>query len=106
MIIFNLLLINLIVIFAHESGFFLSLDEWVNRKWKFHHLPHIMMCGCCQAFWLSVLFIIATGNLTLLNLMFCFLNCHLTSVTIPLWKTVENFLLKIIELLNRLIDIF
>lgn len=105
-IIYSLFLINLIVILAHESGFFISMDEWVSKKWKFHHLPHIMMCGCCQAFWLSVLFIIVTGNITLFNLMLCFLNCHVTKITIPLVKTVESILLKIIELINRFIDLF
>ena len=104
-IIYSLFLINLIVILAHESGFFLSLDEWVNKKWKFYHLPHIMMCGCCQAFWLSVLFIIITGNVTLFTLMLCFLNCHLTKITIPLGRMIENMILKVIEFVNRVLKL-
>lgn len=105
-IIYSLLLINLIVILAHESGFFISMDEWVSSKWKFYHLPKIFMCACCQTFWLSMLFIIVTGNVTLFTMMLCFLNCHVTKITTPLVKTVENILLKVIELINRFIDLF
>lgn len=101
----NLLLINLIVVLAHESGFFISLDEWVSSKWKFHHLPKIMMCALCQTNWLSILYILVTGQFTLFALMLCLINAHLTEITLPLVRTIKSLFMKILELINKLIDL-
>lgn len=103
-VIFSLLLINLIMSLIHESGFILYVDEWINNKWKFYHLPYPIRCLLCGTWWLSLLFIIITGQLTLLNIALCLLNAHLTKITQPLFRFVENLLLKVIELLNRLVD--
>lgn len=103
-VIFSLLLINLIMTLIHESGFILYVDEWINNKWKFYHLPYPIRCLLCGTWWLSLLFIIITGQLTLLNIALCLLNAHLTKITQPLFRFVENLLLKVIELLNRLVD--
>lgn len=101
-IICNLLLINIIVILAHESGFFESLDEWVNKKWKFYHLPHIMMCALCQTWWLSLLYIIITpGAFTLLNILLCLLNAHLTEITQGLWRTIKTAAMNFLGWINR-----
>jgi Na+/H+ antiporter NhaD/arsenite permease-like protein len=48
MMILTLLLINIFVVLAHESGFFEYMDDWVSKKWKFHHLPKIVMCACAR----------------------------------------------------------
>lgn len=101
-IIFSLLIINLIVILAHESGFFLSLDEWVSSKWRFHHLPKIMLCALCQTFWLSLLFIIITpGAFTLLNILLCLVNAHLTEITQGIWRTVKTAIMDILGWINN-----
>lgn len=98
--ILDLLFINLIVVLAHASGFFEYLDDWVSRKWRFHHLPKIMVCALCQTFWLSMLFILVTGQFTIPGILLCFVNAHLTDITIPLVQTIKNFLLKIIGWMN------
>lgn len=103
-VIFSLLLINLIMTLIHESGFILYVDEWINNKWKFYHLPYPIRCLLCGTWWLSLLYIIITGQLSLLNIALCLLNAHLTKITQPLFRFVENLLLKVIELLNRLVD--
>lgn len=103
-VIFSLLLINLIMTLIHESGFIVYVDEWINNKWKFYHLPYPIRCLLCGTWWLSLLFIIITGQLSLLNIALCLLNAHLTKITQPLFRFVENLLLKVIELLNRLVD--
>lgn len=101
--ILDLILINVFVSLVHEAGFFTYLDEWVSGKWKFAHLPYIMLCALCQTFWLSLIYVIATGQFSLLTLALCVLNGHMTKVMIPLYRLVENILLKVIELLNKLL---
>lgn len=102
--IINLLLINLIMTLVHESGFIEKMDEWVNRKWKFYHLPYPVLCLLCGVNWLSIFYVIITGQLSLLTLMLCLLNAHLTQITQPLFRFVMNAMMKVVELLNRLID--
>lgn len=105
MMIWSLLIINLIVVLAHASGFFEYMDDWVSKKWRFHHLPKIMVCALCQTNWLSILYILVTGQFSLLGLMLCLVNAHLTDITLPLVQTIKDFLLKILVLINKLIDL-
>ena len=100
MIIYNLLLINLIMVLVHESGFITHVDEWVNRKWKFRHLPYPVLCCLCGVWWLSLLYIIVAGYLTLPGIALCLANAHLTKITTPLVRMVENMVLKAIGLVN------
>lgn len=97
----NLLLINLIMVLIHESGFITYMDDWINEKFPFHHLPYPILCCLCGVWWLSLLCIIITGNFTLLNIALCLLNAHLTKLVQPLYRLVENLLFKIIELVNN-----
>lgn len=103
--ILDLLFINLIVVLAHASGFFEYLDDWVSKKWRFHHLPKIMVCALCQTNWLSILYILVTGQFSLGALVLCIANAHLTDITLPMIQTIKNFLLKILGLINNLIDL-
>ncbi len=93
----NILWINLIVALVYLSGFWDVMDSELNKRVQFAHLPHILQCGLCQVFWLSLLYVIIAGKFTLLNMMLCLVNAHLTEVTIPLITTIKNWLLKIIE---------
>lgn len=104
MILLNLLFINLFVCLVHEAGFFETIDTMISERYKFHHLPYIFMCGLCQVNWLSFLYILITGNISIFTIMLCPLNGLLTRVVQPLYRFVENLLLKIIECLNWLID--
>lgn len=99
--ILQLLLINLIMVMIFNSGFVDSIDEAISKRFKFHHLPKPFSCVLCMTFWTSILYIVLTNNFTLLGITLCLANATLTSVTTPLLKTIENYLLKIIELLNR-----
>ena len=93
------MLINAIVSLVYLSGFWDNLDEWVASKWKFHHLPHLLTCALCQCWWLGLLYVIVSGNLSILSIALCLANAHLTKVVIPLWSVIENWLLKIIEII-------
>lgn len=97
----NLLFINLIVVLIHESGFINNMDIYINKKYPFYHLPYPVKCCLCGTWWISLLYIIIAGPFNLLTIMLCLINAHLTKITTPLCRLIENILLKIIELLNK-----
>lgn len=100
-IIFSLLIINCFVVLVHESGFFISLDEWVSKKWKFHHLPKIMTCALCQTWWLSLLYVILTpGALSILTVLLCLVNAHLTEITQGIWRVVKTAIMDFLGWIN------
>ena len=97
----DLLLINILAALVFESGFWDTLDSIINERFGLgYHLPYIFQCVLCQVFWLSLLYIIITGNLSLLTIVLCLVNAHLIKITIPIIKMIENFILKIIESIN------
>ena len=97
--ILNLICINLIVALVFLSGFWDVMDSELNKRVRFAHLPHILSCGLCQCWWLSLLYVIIAGKLTLLNVMLCLVNAHLIELTIPLLSTIKEWGLKIISLI-------
>ena len=102
--ILNLVWIGLIVALVYLSGFWDNLDNYINKKFGLgYHLPYLLQCSLCQTWWLSLLYIICTGHLTLFNIVLCLVNAHLSKVYIPLWTLIENIILKIIEVINNVI---
>lgn len=102
-ILLNLLWIHLIVILVFHSGFVDSIEEAVYRKFKPYRLGKPWVCSLCMTNWLSILWLLCTGNFSLMTLVLALTSAILTTVTVPLLKTVENYLLHFVELLNRLI---
>lgn len=100
-ILLQLALIHLIVILIFHSGFVNSVDELIRKKWKPYHLPRPFSCALCSVFWASVALICVVNNFTLITFTYALASAVLTNVTVPLLRTVENYLLKIIEILNR-----
>ena len=99
--IISLLLINVIMTLIHESGFIQNVDEWISSKWKFHHLPYPVLCLLCGTWWISLVYIIIAGPFNLFTIALCLLNAHMTKITQPLYRLIENILLKVIELINK-----
>ena len=100
----NLLLINVILMMVHESGFIEKMDEWVNGRWRFYHLPYPVRCLLCGTWWLSLLYIIIAGPFSLTSIALCLLNAHLTKITQPIFRLLENVALLIIGKINDLLD--
>ena len=100
-IILQLALIHLIVILIFHSGFIDSIDNAIYRKWKPYHLPKPFSCALCSVFWSSVVLLCIVSNFTLITFTYALASAILTNVTVPLLKTIENYLLKIIEILNK-----
>lgn len=101
--ILNLLWINLIVVLIFLSGFIDSVDGWISKTYRFHHLPKPFSCALCTTFWASLIWVIATGQFSLLSIVFCLANAHLTEITTPLITLVKNLLLKAIGLINSIL---
>lgn len=101
--ILELLWINLIVVLIFLSGFIDSVDGWISKTYKFHHLPKPFSCALCTTFWASLIYVLVSGQLSFLAVVLCLANAHLTEITTPLITLVKNALLKIIEVINNVI---
>ena len=97
----NLLLINLIMTLIHESGFIENVDDWISSKYKFYHLPYPIRCLLCTVTCVSIFYVIITGQFSLVTLALCLINAHATKIVQPLFRFVENLLLKVLEVLNK-----
>lgn len=101
----GLIYISLITAMVQLSGFWDNLDEWVSKRWKFHHLPYIFTCTYCQTFWLSIIygFFITKGILyaPLFWVMLSLVNANLAELFIPTISAVKSFILSVI---NAVID--
>lgn len=99
----DLIIIMLTVMLIFESGFWNTMDGIVNSRYRFHHLPHILMCQLCQTWWLCLLYIIVTGNLSLINILLCLVVANMGEIALPLWKLIKNSVKTFIEgLINKI----
>lgn len=95
--IIELLLISTVVMMIFESGWWDNMDEFVNRKFKFHHLPKIFVCQFCQTFWLSLLWLFFTYEISVLSVFLALLNANVGEILLPLFKLLKGALNKVIE---------
>lgn len=93
----ELLLIAAVVMMIFESGWWDNMDELVNRKFKFHHLPKIFVCQFCQTFWLSLLWLFFTYEFSVLSVFLALLNANVGEIMLPLFKLLKGTLNKVIE---------
>lgn len=93
----ELLLISSVVMMIFESGWWDNMDEIVNRKFKFHHLPKIFVCQFCQTFWLSLLWLFFTYEISVLSVFLALLNANVGEILLPLFKLLKGALNKVIE---------
>lgn len=95
--IIELLLISAVVMMIFESGWWDNMDEFVNRKFKFHHLPKIFVCQFCQTFWLSLLWLLFTYEISVLSVFLALLNANVGEILLPLFKLLKGAINKVIE---------
>ena len=95
--IIELLLISTVIMMIFESGWWDNMDEFVNRKFKFHHLPKIFVCQFCQTFWLSLLWLFFTYEISVLSVFLALLNATVGEILLPLFKLLKGALNKVIE---------
>lgn len=93
----ELLLIAAVVMMVFESGWWDNIDELINRKFRFHHLPKIFVCQFCQTFWLSLLWLLFTYEFSVLSVFLALLNANMGEIMLPLFKLLKGALNKVIE---------
>lgn len=101
MIYLDLFFITVFVALIFESGFWDSLDSYINARFKFHHLPHLFQCGLCQTWWLCFAYLLFTSNITLLNLVIAMLFAHSEGIVRALFCTGREMVMRIINILNN-----
>lgn len=97
-------IISAIVALIHNSGFWDNLDAWVNRKFKFYHLPHILLCALCQTWWLSLLFIIITGQVTVFNIFVCLIAAHASDLFMGVFGVLKQFGYTLISWIDKILN--
>lgn len=100
----DLLMISIFVALVWNTDFFPTVDEWISKKVRFHHLPKPFLCSLCGCWWLSLLYIIITGNISIYSLLLCIINAYLTNIWVAVWGMIENIAYKIIEIVNNCVD--
>ena len=96
--ILDLLILNLIVVLIFNSGFPYEIDEMISKWIPLHHLPEKpFLCVLCSTFWVSIIYLLIVGKMSLLGVLLCLISATFTSVTTPLVKTIEMLMLKVLE---------
>lgn len=99
----ELFLIGVIVMMIFESGWWNEMDDMVNRKFKFCHLPKIFVCQFCQCFWLSLVFLLITGETLILSLFWALINANISELLLPVFKLFKETFKAIIEwMINKI----
>ena len=105
-ILINLLLIQFIIVnIIDVSGFIQEaekgLSKWLKIKAK---IPKPFSCSYCSTFWCGLIYLIATGNLSLLTGSILLLIASLTPVTLEVVYLFRDILLKALKLISKIIN--
>lgn len=98
----SLLLIQLISVgIIDVSGFIqdmeATLSKWLNIK---AHIPKPFSCSTCCSFWAGIIYLLCTGNLTLLTTAIVLMIALFTTVTSGLIFLARDIIIKIITKIN------
>lgn len=93
----DLLLIASIVTMIFESGWWDAMDEMVNKHFKFCHLPKIFVCQFCQCFWISLIWLLFTAELSLYLPFLALITANVSEILLPIFKLLKQSILKVIE---------
>lgn len=86
----ELLMISAAVMMIFESGFWSEMDELVNKRFKFSHLPKIFRCQFCQTFWLSLFYLLLIKENLILSLFIALINANIGELMLPLFKLIKE----------------
>lgn len=105
MIAFNILLIAIFVVCVTDiSQFFNQMEEYL-AKWLNLKQVHIKLleCSLCQTWWLSLIYLICTNNITLINIVIAIL---ISVFTTQIKNVITLFQDIITKLINKMYDYF
>lgn len=99
--IIDLLIIASIVELVNLSGFWEVIDNEINKRFKFYHLPHIFQCTLCQTFWLNLFYTLIMGKITLINVCIILIVAHLSELIPTLFLIFKGVLKKIMDFIIK-----
>ena len=102
----DLAIITAILVGIFYSGFPYEFEELVSKRLKFgkFRLPKPFSCPLCMTWWTTLLYIIATGNLTLFNILVCLLLALSTTWIDSLYRFIFSVLETFFVWLNELLS--
>lgn len=106
MVLVNLLLIQFIIVNLIDISGFIAELEGMLAKWlniKSARIPKPFSCSYCSTWWVGLLYLLFTGNLTLYYVAFLLLLCSLTVITKEIIYAVYDILLKVIKTVCKLL---
>lgn len=86
----ELLMISAAVMMIFESGFWGEMDELINKRFKFSHLPKIFRCQFCQTFWLSLFYLLIIKESLISSLFIALINANIGELMLPLFKLIKE----------------
>jgi len=107
MVITNLILIAIIIVNLIDlSGFIYELEtmlgKWLGIK---AHIPKPFSCSYCMTHWVGLIYLIASGNITLTNyailLVICFLTPELNDIELWIKQAIDRVLATFFDMLKR-----
>lgn len=105
--ILNILLIAIItVIIIDLSGFIQSLESGLSKWLKANcHIPRPFSCSLCSTWWLSLIYIIIIGKLTILNVAVILLLSYMTPIIKDILIFIKDISSQIITIMYKLFGI-
>ena len=109
--IFDTILITLIcVIITDQLHFFEEFSSSIKSiltrgKFKSPVKFKLWICSCCQAHWLSLIYLICTGNFTIVNYTIILILSWTTPMISSILTLLKNSVIKFINILAEKIEI-
>lgn len=106
-IIIDLLLIQFIIVNIIDISGFIQETESMIARWlkvKSVHIPKPFSCSYCLCWWTGLIYLMVTGNLTLIYTAILLMICALTTTTADIVWLVKDIITKIINIISRIIN--
>lgn len=106
----NLLCITIIVVlvtdvFRFWDNFSSEIISWITKgKVKKPIDIKILQCSICQNFWLSLIYLIVVGSVTLYNILYILLLSFATQIILNLLLSIENIVITLINKMNGRVE--
>lgn len=102
--IINLLLIQFIIVNIIDVSGFIQEMEGILSKWLHikAHIPKPFSCSLCLTFWTGLVYLIASGEISLLYLAVLLLIASLTPVTLEAVYLIRDILLKALKIISKI----
>lgn len=105
MLILKLFTIAAIVQLIHQAAFFEEMDKLFNKHYPLYHLPKLLTCSLCQTWWLCLLYIIVTGEISLYGILLCLISAHSVGVIEELYFLIFGGVRKMISWMIEKLEI-